>query len=132
MKKVKFVGNVSRESIDWGSYTGDTSKLTVGKEYTLRSKNVHSFYTEYFLEELPGTFNSVWFEDVDDISDAQVFLAIAKKVPVEGQRCECWKVDKHGKLVAWSTSSVLCLAPMCSNIYAVTTANSIYMVQVVE
>lgn len=114
-----------------GLFTGDFSKLVPGKEYTLREKRVHSYYTEYFLEELRGSFSSEWFEEVDDSSDEQVFLAFVKKVPVEGKRCECWKVEEDGSLVDWSMSMARSVVRVRSNLYKVTTANSIYMVQVV-
>jgi len=71
----------------------------------------------------------VLFEEVDDSSDESIFLALAKKVPCVGKRCECWKIDEHGNPIVWLTSTVLKLERMRSNLYRVTTVNSIYMVQ---
>jgi hypothetical protein len=39
--------------------------LEVGKEYTLDYLVVHGWYTEVFLEEIDGIFNSVLFEEVE-------------------------------------------------------------------
>ena len=128
--KIRFIGGVSSESINWGNYTGDPAKLVEGKEYSLRSKIVHSWHTELFLEELPGSFNSVWFEEVDEATDEKIYLALAKKVPCVGKRCECWKIAENGQLVKWATSDVKAVERVRSNLYKVTTLNSIYMVQV--
>jgi len=68
MKKVKFLGAPGFEYKGSGNYIGNPAQLVVGEVYTLRYKVVHSCYTEYFLEEFPGTFDSLWFEEIEDIT----------------------------------------------------------------
>ncbi len=38
--------------------------LEVGKEYTLDDLVVHGWYTEVYLKEVDGVFNSCFFEEV--------------------------------------------------------------------
>lgn len=63
VKKVVFTG-CDEDQQRFGRYTGDTSQLVIGKEYTLDYVIVHDWYTEYFLEGFEGSFNSVCFEEV--------------------------------------------------------------------
>lgn len=40
-------------------------KLTIGEVYTIKETVVDDWHTDVFLEEAPGAFNSVMFEDWD-------------------------------------------------------------------
>lgn len=59
--KVTFTG-CSEEQRKWGSYTGDVSKLEVGKNYKVANVEVHSWHTKVFLEGIEGCFNSICFK----------------------------------------------------------------------
>ena len=59
--KVKFIG-CSEAQHEWGNHTGDYTKLKIGKTYTVREKEIHSWHTKIYLEEIAGSFNSVCFE----------------------------------------------------------------------
>jgi len=48
-----------------GNGTGDRDKLEIGKEYTLADINIGNWATMIWLEELEGSFNSVWFDEVE-------------------------------------------------------------------
>jgi len=60
MHKVIFTGT--------GGYEGErkraNSVMEVGKEYTVIGGTIHSWCTEFVLEEVPGSWNSTHF-DVD-------------------------------------------------------------------
>lgn len=61
--KVKFIG-CSEEQANYGVMMKNPNEfLEVGKKYELERKEVHDWYTKYFLKEFPGkAFNSVCFE----------------------------------------------------------------------
>lgn len=59
---MKFIGGVSRESIQWGGHTDPTGILDVGKDYKVERIDVHSYHTRIYLVGISGYFNSVWFD----------------------------------------------------------------------
>ncbi|MBP3285080.1 MAG: hypothetical protein J6M02_06230 [Clostridia bacterium] len=122
--------NGSREN-GYFTFSGDPAQLVPGQVYKLLSKVVHAWHTEYFLEGIPGSFNSVWFDEVDDETEPKVFLALAKEVPVVGERYECWKIESNAQVVCWSTSPVVNIKVIRTALLQVTTRNSIYLVQMI-
>jgi len=46
-------------------YTGNHKKLVVGEEYEIISIEMYPEHTAYFLKGHKGSFNSVFFEQVD-------------------------------------------------------------------
>lgn len=115
------------------SYYGcsDPATLVVGKEYKVVNEHVREWQTDYTLEGVEGEFNSVWFDTL--YSEKPTFMAVAHKVPVVGERCQCHKlefVNGYLKLTAWNTSIVEEVLDMGNNIYHTTTHNSVYIVKV--
>ena len=60
--KVIFRG-CDEDQKNWGGNTGDIAKLIVGKIYTVKEVEEHSWHTKYFLEEAEGSFNSICFDE---------------------------------------------------------------------
>lgn len=116
------------------SYYGcsEPTELIVGKEYEVISANDRGWQTDYTLKGVKGYFNSVWFDNVNSATE-NTFMALARTVPIVGERYECSKlefVNGQPKLIGWSTSVVKKISDMGNNIYRVTTCNSTYIVQV--
>lgn len=63
--KIKYTG-CTDEQVRWGGNDDPRGVLKEGEVYTLKDKEVHSWHTKITLEEVPGRFNSVCFEEVDD------------------------------------------------------------------
>lgn len=64
--KVIYVGDVSKEQIQWGGHCDPTDFLIEGKEYTVDYTKIHSWHTKVFLKEFPNlSFNSIWFKEVE-------------------------------------------------------------------
>lgn len=54
---------ISTKTDVWGGYGGEL--LTIGRTYNVEKVEVHSVYTEVFIEEIPGKgFNSVLFAEI--------------------------------------------------------------------
>jgi len=60
-EKVKFLGCCEAQH-NWGSHTGDLSKLKIGKKYKVIKIEVHGWHTKVFIDGIEGSFNSVCFE----------------------------------------------------------------------
>lgn len=63
---VRFM-EASIESIRWGGCDDPREILHVDSVYTVEYTEVHSYHTKVKLEGLSGKFNSVQFEDVNEI-----------------------------------------------------------------
>ena len=114
------------------SYYGcsEPTELVIGKEYEVISENVRSCQTDYTLKGVKVYFNSVWF---DEVELGKVFMALARAIPVVGERYKCSKVEfvnGKPKLIGWNTSTVREVSDMGNSIYQVITCNSTYIVQV--
>lgn len=65
--KVKYIGFEDELQYKFGGCHNPTGILEEGKEYLLYAKEVHSWHTKYFLEEIPDKwFNSILFEEMGD------------------------------------------------------------------
>ena len=109
----------------------EPTALIVGKEYEVIAENDRGWQTDYTLKGVRGYFNSVWFDDVK--STEATFMALAHRIPIVGERCQCSKlefINGQPKLISWSTSIVKEVSYMGNNIYRLTTCNSVYIVQV--
>ena len=109
----------------------EPTNLIVGKEYEVIAERDRGFQTDYKLKGIEGEFNSVWFDEVQN--SEKIYMALARKVPCVGKRCECAKVEMvngRPKLSNWSTSIVKEVSLIGNNIYQVTTRNSVYIIQV--
>lgn len=63
VEKVLYVGATDAQ-VNWGGCDDPRGLLEEGKEYTLLSRDVHSWHTKIELEEFPGLrFNSVCFNE---------------------------------------------------------------------
>lgn len=61
MKTATFLEQPSVEQIRWGG-NDDPKGLTIGKKYTVKKLEVHSWHTKVILSEFPDKkFNSVSF-----------------------------------------------------------------------
>jgi len=65
--KIKFLGEVSDEQVEWGSHKDPRGLLEKDGIYTIKKVEIHSWHTDIFIEEMDGSFNSVWFDLVDDM-----------------------------------------------------------------
>lgn len=64
-RKVRCVSNYDG---GWWACRLNASLLEVGKVYNLTYIDVHNWYSEVYLKEIPGkTFNSVLFEEVEEV-----------------------------------------------------------------
>ncbi len=111
----------------------EPTELVVGKEYEVTYVNDRGFQTDYTLKGVNGKFNSIWFDDVNSVNTAKTFMALARTVPVVGERYKCSKLEFINglpTLIDRNTSTVKEVSEMGNNIYRVTTRNSIYIVQV--
>lgn len=63
--KYRFIGDVSKEQIQWGGHTDPTGILVPGESYDVEAIDVHSWHTRVYLVGVEGHFNSVWFEPCD-------------------------------------------------------------------
>lgn len=62
--KVVYTG-CSSEQVKWGSNDNPNNILIIGKEYTVKSIDIHSWHTKIELKEFPGKFfNNVCFKRV--------------------------------------------------------------------
>ena len=108
------------------------NKLHRDEIYEVVNEYDRGWQTDYELKGVEGHFNSLWF---DEINHPKTYLAICDSIPKVGQCIECSRieiVDAQLILTDWKTSTVVNVQDMGSNIYAVTTLNSIYIVQVCE
>jgi len=62
--KVKYIGNVCEESINWCDYDDPRDILNEGCIYEIERKEIHTWHTNIFLKNIDGCFNSVWFEEI--------------------------------------------------------------------
>lgn len=108
----------------------DPSNLIVGKEYEVISEDDQGIQSNYTLKGVDGYFNSCWFDKVDS---KKTFIAFSNKVPTVGERYKCNRLEficGNPKLVSCVTSTVKAVLDIGNNIYRVSTANSVYIVQV--
>lgn len=109
----------------------EPTALVKGKEYVVEAKMQREHQTNYLLKEVPGEFNSLWFDEVSP--DEKVYMAVANKVPVIGEVYLCKKLEIIGTtldFIDWYTSKVKGFYYLGNNIYQVITRNSIYIVNV--
>ena len=116
-KKVRYNGGTM-------SYYGcsDPQELVVGKIYEVIDENERRWQTDYTLKGVKGHFNST-------------YMALAREIPTVGKELRCVKVEFsniHGRpqLVECCTSIVQKVSNIGTNIYHVSTLNSVYIVQV--
>ena len=112
------------------SYYGcsDPWRLIKGKEYKVIGKSDRGWQTDYYLQGIPGAYNSVWFDEI-----LPVYFATSNKAPVEGERYRCNKLSLdglNGELIGWHTSRVKSVELIGQNTYKVLTQNSIYLVTI--
>lgn len=100
--------------------------LQIGHVYTVVKEAISEFHTEYTLKEVPGEFNSVWFDPI-----LPTFIATANSVPVEGQQFTCNRYE-NGRFVHVHATTAQNVQTLGINAYKVRTKNSIYVVQVVR
>lgn len=98
--------------------------LQIGHVYTVVEEKESKYHTEYTLKEVPGEYNSVWFDPI-----LPTFIATANSVPVEGQRFTCNRYE-NGRFVRMHTTTVQNVQTLGINAYKVRTKNSIYVVKV--
>lgn len=102
--------------------------LEKGKIYTLVKEEVHSFHTNYVLQEFPGEkFNSVWFDEIQDDKVKKIYFGYLVEVPKKGNRVQLRMVDGN-RLIK---TSVLERVENYyeKRIWVVETKNSIYVLQ---
>lgn len=105
--------------------------LSVGNVYEVTSERDRGWQTDYTLKGLKGAFNSCWFNEVK--TKRNTFMALARRVPVEGQKFQCTKIEiinGRPELIECSTSIVEDCFYLGNNIYQVFTRNSVYIVRV--
>lgn len=54
---------IKKDKDTWGKGSGNLEDLSVGTEYEVVKKDIHSWHTLYSLSGVNGTFNSVLFEE---------------------------------------------------------------------
>jgi len=64
--KIIFTG-ASKGQREYGVYTGNFDNLIIGNIYTIKRKEMHSWHTKIFLLEEKGSFNSVCFDDLEEL-----------------------------------------------------------------
>lgn len=65
--KLKYIGNVFDEQVNWGRNDDPRGILEDNKVYEVDRSEVHSSYTKIYLKEFPNMkFNSVHFEECGD------------------------------------------------------------------
>lgn len=62
--KIKYIGEITKEQIQWGGHTDPRGLLKKNKVYIIENIEIHKWHTRIFLEEIKGYFNSVWFEKI--------------------------------------------------------------------
>ena len=105
-------------------------KLIVGKEYEVISEIDKGWQTDYILNGVEGHFNSVWFTVVNS---GCTYMALSHNVPTVGDSCQCSVLSFDGSnlnLLNRLTSTVTDVSHIGSNIYYVTTLNSVYIIKV--
>ncbi len=129
-RKVKYNGGTgSLES----SFT-DPSILVEGQVYELLYAKQYDWYTEFVLKGVEGKFNSVWFDGV--VEYPQTFLAVSQIFPEVGERLKCYRAyyaPRQLEAPYWdycSTSEVLGIRELGTNVFYVRTKNSAYIVWV--
>ena len=98
--------------------------LQIGHIYTVTSENVSEYHTEYTLKEVPGEYNSVWFDSI-----LPTYIATSDSVPVVGKRLSCNRYE-NGRFVGVHATTVYEVQTIGMNTYKVRTRNSVYVVQV--
>ncbi len=121
MKKVYYTGQTST-----GYPCSDPSNLVVGKEYNVTGERVGSWQTNYTLEGVKGSYNSVWFR-----AAKPTIFAYGSSIPVKKRSYKCGRVNTFsGDLEKVTTSTVQNVEPIGPNTFIVETLNSIYIVKV--
>ena len=114
----------------YGGCCSAPTQLEKGNSYEVISEDITDFQTYYTLKEVPGSFNSIWFDDM-----LNTYLALSYQIPVEGNclenfaRINCctktWEKIKKSDII--SKVNLIGL-----NTYEVHTKSAIYIVQVIE
>ena len=120
MKKVVYNGNTL-------TYypCSDPSRLVLGKVYNVVHENVGSWQTNYFLEGVEGSYNSVWFDVYKP-----VYIAYSSEYPKKGYSYRCSRISMFSGFERIHTSNVQDITLLGACTYKVETKNSIYIVQV--
>ena len=131
-KKVIYNGG----TMDYGPRSSDPKDLVRGHVYTLVGKEVYDWYTFVHLKEVPGQFNSVWFDEIDQTDDGpQTYLGTTRRVPIEGQRLhDVYRFDEFGNVTGpWSTSNVKSVVECDGDVYLVhTMSGNTYILKLLD
>lgn len=68
MSVVRFNGS----DVTYGGCSNPAGKLEAGKTYEVASVEVRDWHTRVALRDIPGSFNSVNFDDVDGVIDGAI------------------------------------------------------------
>ena len=64
--KARYIG-ATQSQINWGGNDDPRPLLTIGKIYTVKRREIHSWHTKFILAEYPNKkFNSVNFEKANE------------------------------------------------------------------
>ena len=99
--------------------------LQIGHVYTVVGEKESEYHTEYTLKEVPGEYNSVWFDSI-----LPTYLATSDSVPEVDKRFVCNRYE-GGRFVRVHATAAQNVQMVGVNTYKVRTKNSIYVVQVV-
>ena len=121
MKKVVYNGNTLTYAP-----CSDPSNLIMGKVYNVVHEEVGAWQTNYTLEGVTGSYNSVWFNPVKPI-----YMASSSEYPKKGDTYRCFKMFS-GEHKCMLTSHVQDVMLLGAYTYKVETLNSIYIVQVIS
>lgn len=119
------------------SYYGctDPTDLVQGQIYEVIDEQDRGWQTDYTLKGITGHFNSCWFNEIPTTSEEKVFMALSHSIPVVDREYSCSRITTNSitrpMLVSCKTSLVKNVTSLGSNIYLVTTCNSLYIVQVI-
>lgn len=115
------------------SYYGcsDPAVLVIGQVYEVVHEEDRGWQTDYTLRGVEGSFNSVWFKEIEPTKST--YFAFSKNIPVVGERYKIQKYnDSNNHLENWITSTVLSSDLISTDTYKVVTRNSIYIVQLIK
>lgn len=117
-----------------GSYYGcsDHNVLVRGKRYIIIGKRVRAWQTDYNLEGVEGSFNSVWFDEVEPqktyLARAEIYHNIIWYI---GKRMSLVKIqDKEPYFDPVTTSPVQSIQFVHENVCKIETENSVYITKI--
>ena len=119
-------------------YPCDSAKdLVKGQVYEVSYEHDLGWQTNYVLRGIHGEFNSAWFDLVRDTKEnagenlPKVCLAVAREVPVVGQRFDCNCIEYNCGQTNFSavrTSTVVCVKQLGEIVWAARTrSGSVYI-----